>query len=144
MFAMDKKLNTMGKRLTAARKAKGFSRPELAAKVPVSRAAIKQWEDDAVKGIRPAHLLSVCDELGVEVQWLVHGTGPRAAKRSAEQRTREARWVAIADALSTERGDQLLSFLENRIQLEAAGLLPATLDDEDVPALEHRETPSSN
>lgn len=129
LSAMEK-LATMGARLRAAREEKGLSCPQLAKLVGLTRAAINQWETGTVKNIRPDNLINVCDELGVELRWLVTGEGPRYARKNAATRRREARWLAIAAALESERGDELLAHLESRIALERAGMLPAPLPEE--------------
>lgn len=129
LLVMDNAV-TMGQRLTLAREAAGLSRPQLAKKVGLTRAAVNQWEADAVKGIKPENLLNVCEVLKIEPWWLVFGEGPQEASSHAGSRKRESRWLGVASALSTERGDELLSYLESRIALEKAGLLPASISEE--------------
>ena len=118
---------TMGQRLNQARTAAGLTRPQLAKLVGLTRAAINQWEADTVKGIKPANLLKVCEVLNIEPWWLVFGEGRRDAATTTPQRKRDARWLAVSAALNTERGDELLAYLESRITLERAGLLPDPL-----------------
>ena len=53
---------------------------ELARRVGVSKAAVSHWLDGTTKFIRPEHLVSIADALGLELRWLITGRGPRLAK----------------------------------------------------------------
>lgn len=69
-------MDTMGKRITALREARGLSAVELADKIGVTRALVWQWEQDIVKGIRPENFLRLCHALGVTGEYLVWGPNP--------------------------------------------------------------------
>lgn len=129
MSAMDNE-QTMSARLTAVREERGLSRPQLAKLIGVTRAAVNQWEDGSVANIRPPNLLKLCDVLGIEVRWLVYGEGPKYAEKSVAARKREDRWLNIAKSLDADKGDELLAYLESRIALERAGLLPVLAEPE--------------
>jgi transcriptional regulator with XRE-family HTH domain len=82
-------VETMGSRITMLRQARGFSVPELAQAVGVTRALVWQWEQDIVKGIRPENFLNLCRVLGVTPDYLVWGPdrapGPRPAPAGAKR-----------------------------------------------------------
>ena len=53
-----------GEKLSAARKAKGFSQEELAAKIDVSRQAVSKWENGTAQP-ETANILKLCEVLEV-------------------------------------------------------------------------------
>ena len=53
-----------GEKLSAARKAKGFSQEELAAKIKVSRQAISKWETNSAQP-ETANILKLCEVLEI-------------------------------------------------------------------------------
>lgn len=66
-------MDTMGRRITVLREARGLSVAELASAVGVTRALVWQWEQDMVKGIRPENFLRLCHALHVTPEYLVWG-----------------------------------------------------------------------
>lgn len=66
-------METMGKRISVLREARGLSIPELAEEVGVTRALVWQWEQDMVKGIRPENFIKLCHALKVTPEYLVWG-----------------------------------------------------------------------
>jgi len=64
---------TMGERITHAREAKGLERKDLAKKIGVSVQTVGNWENDTVKGVRPAHMLTLLEILGVTLAHIVRG-----------------------------------------------------------------------
>jgi transcriptional regulator with XRE-family HTH domain len=66
-------METMGQRITVLREARGLSIPELAKAIGVTRAAVWQWEQDMVKGIRPESFIRLCHTLMVTPEYLVWG-----------------------------------------------------------------------
>ncbi len=67
-------------RLAEAMQAAEINASGLAAAVGVTPSAVSQWLSAKTKNLRPEHLFSVADALGVEARWLATGTGPRAAR----------------------------------------------------------------
>ena len=53
-----------GEKLSAARKAKGFSQEELAAKIDVSRQAVSKWENGTAQP-ETANILKLCETLEI-------------------------------------------------------------------------------
>lgn len=83
IFHMD----TMGRRISALREARGLSVPELAEIVGVTRALVWQWEQDMVKGIRPENFVRLCHALKVTPEYLVWGPDrPTAADTGVSRR----------------------------------------------------------
>jgi transcriptional regulator with XRE-family HTH domain len=58
---------TLGSRIAAWRKAKGYSQGALAGAVEVTRAAVSQWEDNQTSPSQP-HLEAVVKELGLTME----------------------------------------------------------------------------
>lgn len=63
----------VGNRIKLAREAKGWSQPDLARKVGVSKSAVNQWENGAVQNLKLGNLFAVADALGKDVRDLVFG-----------------------------------------------------------------------
>ncbi len=68
----------VGNRIKLAREAKGWSQPDLARKVGVSKSAVNQWENGAVQNLKLGNLFAVADALGKDVRELVFGETPGA------------------------------------------------------------------
>jgi len=68
----------VGTRIKRAREAKGWSQPDLARKVGVSKSAVNQWENGAVQNLKLGNLFAVADALGKDVRELVFGETPAA------------------------------------------------------------------
>lgn len=66
-------METMGKRISVLREARGMSAQEVADLVGVTRALVWQWEKDLVKGIRPENFIRLCHTLKVTPEYLVWG-----------------------------------------------------------------------
>ena len=64
---------TMGERLKRLRVARGFTQPEFAKLVGVTKSAVSQWEDDSTKNLKLPVLARVLDVLGTDLQYLVWG-----------------------------------------------------------------------
>lgn len=57
-----------------------MSNADLARRCHVSRATVTQWRNGSTTNIRPEHLVSISDALGLEIRWLITGRGQRLAK----------------------------------------------------------------
>ncbi len=69
---------TLGSRIAAWRKAKGYSQGGLADAVGVTRAAVSQWEDSQTSPSQP-HLETVVKEFGLTMERF-YGPIPKAKK----------------------------------------------------------------
>ncbi len=63
-------MGTVGKRIAAGRKARGWSQQQLADKIKVGRSTVANWETDKVIPEAPS-LLTMADELNVNAKWLL-------------------------------------------------------------------------
>ena len=70
-----------GTRIKSEREALGWSQQKLADEISrikkskISRAAVAQWEAGSSKTQKPENLFPAAIALGVDVQWLMYGTG---------------------------------------------------------------------
>jgi transcriptional regulator with XRE-family HTH domain len=76
----------VGARIRQARLARGMTQADLAAKIGVTRSAVAQWETDRAGQVR-ANLTRLAAVLGVSVQFLLEGEGPRMGDERAENAT---------------------------------------------------------
>jgi transcriptional regulator with XRE-family HTH domain len=67
------RMETMGDRLKRLRIARGYTQPEFAKLVGVTKSAVSQWEDDSTKNLKLTTLARVLDVLGTDLQYLVWG-----------------------------------------------------------------------
>lgn len=72
------KLEDIGERIAAARRAKDWTQGDLAAQVGVSRSAVAQWETGRA-GQVTGNLSRIAAVLEVGVEYLMHGADPRAS-----------------------------------------------------------------
>lgn len=85
-------METMGERLRRLRVARGYTQPEFAKLVGVTKSAVSQWEDDSTKNLKLTTLARVLDVLGTDLQYLVWGEhrapggsgSPKPARRASE------------------------------------------------------------
>ena len=75
---------TLAQRLKYARKAAGLTQDELADWPKISRAAISQYESGETLSIKSTALHPICKALGIESEWLVHGTGEILVKAESK------------------------------------------------------------
>ena len=66
--------DTVGTRITALRRARGWTQERLAAATGVSRSAVAQWETDRA-GQERGNLARIARALGVTLDMLLHGDG---------------------------------------------------------------------
>ena len=66
---------TLAQRLKYARKAAGLTQGKLTEEAGISRVAISQYESGETLSIKSTALHPICKALGVNSEWLVHGTG---------------------------------------------------------------------
>lgn len=64
---------SIGDRVRQARQAAGFTQPELAKKVGVSKASVSFWETGETKNLAGRHLYSLANVLNVAPEWLITG-----------------------------------------------------------------------
>ena len=64
------KLDTVGERITDARKALGWTKGELSRRLGVSKATVSDWENDKIKNLKMAHLVALSDATGYAISWL--------------------------------------------------------------------------
>lgn len=72
---MSDTTQTIGERIREARQTYQVSQGTLAKRVGVSASAVSQWESGDVRGLKPANLLATARALGINIQWLVYGSG---------------------------------------------------------------------
>lgn len=81
---------TMGEKILALRKARGWSQEELAEQIGVTRQAVSRWESDSAKPDADK-IIAVCDLFGVSADYLLRDGSPEAVNRDTpEQRTTNA------------------------------------------------------
>lgn len=66
----EEAMGTVGKRIAAGRKARGWSQQQLADKIKVGRSTVANWETDKIIPEAPS-LLTMADELNVNAKWLL-------------------------------------------------------------------------
>lgn len=66
-------METMGDRLRRLRVARGYTQPEFAKLVGVTKGAVSQWEDGSTKNLKLEVLAKVLDVLGTDLKYLVWG-----------------------------------------------------------------------
>ena len=69
----------MGDRIEQARRAKGFDLPQLARRIAVKTATLRNWESDRSEP-RPEKLTKLAGLLDVPLIWLLTGETPEAAR----------------------------------------------------------------
>jgi transcriptional regulator with XRE-family HTH domain len=70
---------SLGDRIEQARRAKGFDVAQLARRIAVKAATLRNWESDR-SGPRPEKLNRLAGILGVPLIWLLTGETPEAAQ----------------------------------------------------------------
>ena len=80
-------------RLMQAREAKGLNKTEFAKAVRVSNPTVTDWEksvaDGGIKEISGIRLTKVCEVLGIDATWLLHGKGQAPAAPPSPDRIEE-------------------------------------------------------
>lgn len=69
---------TMGERIAAKRKQKGFTQEYLAEKLGISRQSVSKWEKNVTKP-DTANLMRLCDLLDTDAGYLLTGQGDKTA-----------------------------------------------------------------
>jgi len=70
-------LAEIGQRIASARRARGWTQTELAARLGVTRSAVAQWETGRA-GQVTGTASRIADALGLGIEELLHGADPRA------------------------------------------------------------------
>ncbi len=70
---MEQSPASVGARIRALRRARGFTQDELAVACDVSRSAVAQWETDRAGQLRE-NISRIADALGSSVEHLLHGS----------------------------------------------------------------------
>lgn len=120
-FVMDERgvithvenLDTIGKRLKAARKEKGWSQTVLAKRAGVSQGAVSNFETESREetgGDRKSALIKLAKALEVRHEWLAYGDGDRrsASTSVANPAPQEGEPVNVAATMSSDAGFPLL------------------------------------
>ena len=77
---------TMGEKILALRKARGWSQEELAEQIGVTRQAVSRWESDSAKPDADK-IIAVCDLFGVSADYLLRDNYAETVSRNtSEQR----------------------------------------------------------
>lgn len=74
---MDSGADNLGIRIKQLRKSKGLSQEKLGELVGVTKGAVSQWEGGLIANIRLVTILKLCDVLGTDIHYLVHGEARR-------------------------------------------------------------------
>lgn len=101
------KLDTVGERITDARKARGWTKKELARRLGVSKATVSDWENDKIKNLKMAHLIALSDETGYSIPWLALKRKP-IAKRLLEGDD-ESELIALYRSMKSDTKRELLA-----------------------------------
>lgn len=91
---------TMGEKILAMRKARGWSQEELAEHIGVTRQAVSRWESDSAKPDADK-IIAVCDLFGVSADYLLRDYATGAAAPMSEQTEPPKQTTAIGDAMRT-------------------------------------------
>ena len=87
---------TLGEKILALRKARGWSQEELAGRIGVTRQALSRWESDAAIP-DTVNVVQLADLFGVSTDYLLRdGRTEEWADLPAEERTKERRILAWA------------------------------------------------
>lgn len=70
-----KGVTTLGERIAAGRKIRGWDQSELASRMKVSRASVSDWESGKIKNLRLPNLFKLADVLELNARWLSLGEG---------------------------------------------------------------------
>lgn len=70
-------IDSMGSRIRQLREAKGLTQPALGKMVGVTKGAVSQWENGSIANIKLKTVLKLCEILGTDLQYLVHGAARR-------------------------------------------------------------------
>jgi phage repressor protein C with HTH and peptisase S24 domain len=90
------------KRLAQARAAKGLSKSAFAKAVRISPPTATDWEksvaDGGIKEISGVRLTKVCEVLGVDLMWLLHGKGVGPARAPSPDKIEDQQPVRSAES----------------------------------------------
>lgn len=94
-------MRTLGSRIRIAREQKDLSQQEFARQLHVTRGAISQWENDAV---RPSHhnLVELARILHASVEWLMTGIDTEKAEKLTDDEQIQIIKTAIYDYIKAE------------------------------------------
>lgn len=124
MSGESHRMGTLGDRLREARQEKGMGQRSLARASGVSQGHISHAESGKRVELGPTVLSALADALGVSVDWLLTGEGPR--ERASPERTVDpaedtsvspfdaARTMFLAEQTHEGRGDDARAFLAQR------------------------------
>ena len=88
---------TMGEKILALRKARGWSQEELAERIGVTRQAVSRWESGAAKPDADK-IIAVCDLFGVSADYLLRDYAAAPMEETAQQAA-PRQTTAIGDAM---------------------------------------------
>jgi transcriptional regulator with XRE-family HTH domain len=106
----------VGVRIKAARELRGWTQPDLARRIGVSKSAVNQWENGAVQNLKLGNLFAVADALGKDVRELVFGdSNTKVAEFKAEYNALSPQQLALLqlfDAVPTKLRNHLRAVLQ--------------------------------
>lgn len=82
-------MESMGDRIRQLRIAQGYTQPELAKLVGVTKSAVSQWEGDSTKNIKLDVFLRLCEVLRTDPRYLVWGPARSPDDQSSTGRFRK-------------------------------------------------------
>lgn len=112
--------NTIGKRIAALRREKGFKQEELAEMLGVSSQAVSKWENDvSCPDIMMLHPLS--EALGITVDELLTGErADRAVKFTEENKRKDIKDMVIHIIIMSHKGKEVKINLPAMLVLDAS------------------------
>jgi transcriptional regulator with XRE-family HTH domain len=122
MLSVD--ISTWHARLTAARRAKSFTKTALAPLVGVTPPAITGWENGNTKKIDGQHLMDVCRVLEITPEWLMHGEGQYGIEQVAPAKNGEPGAAETANLQSEMCNSMMLTEEETRLIFTLRKLSP--------------------
>jgi transcriptional regulator with XRE-family HTH domain len=111
-------INSWHARLTAARRAKNFTKIALAPLVGVTAPAITGWENGNTKKMDGQNLMNVCRVLEITPEWLMHGEGeygPTGAPTVKTDETETAKGAQTSNLQSVLCNSMMLTEEETRL-----------------------------
>lgn len=107
VWDVAKKAASLGERVSAARKIKGWNQSRLAKEMSLSRATISDWEKNIIKELKVENLIKLSDLTDTNIRWLATGEGTPVRRFIKDGE--EAELIDIFRDLSTPNRQVLLT-----------------------------------
>ena len=121
---------TIGLRIREARQQYDISQGGLAKRIGVTQSAISQWESGDVRGLKPTNLLATARALGINIQWLVYGTGQKRGSRGhPATRVPVVPWLSAGQAEHAVREGECSEYVDAAFSPEARLFATVIPDD---------------